>query len=67
MKTAELLEIQRRAKQYDETEVLTRAQLMQSARAGDLKALVLLQERYHLRLPLVENALNLRTEKVVPN
>jgi hypothetical protein len=62
MKTAEYLEIQRRAKQFDETEVLTRVQLIQSARAGDLKALALLQSRYHLRLPLVEHALKAGTK-----
>ncbi len=67
MKTAEFLEIQRRAKQFDETEAITRAQLIQSARAGDRKALALLQSRYHLRLPLVEHALNGPADKVGAN
>jgi hypothetical protein len=63
MKTAEFLEIQRRAKKFDETEAVTRAFLIRRARAGDLKALALLHERYHLRLPLVENALKLGTTR----
>ncbi len=67
MKAAEALEIQRRARQFEETEALTRVQLMQSARAGDRNALALLQSRYHLRLPLIEHALNGRTDKVGAN
>ncbi len=67
MKAAEALEIQRRARQFEETEALTRVQLMQSARAGDRNALALLQSRYHLRLPLVERALNIRESKPSTN
>jgi hypothetical protein len=41
-------------------ERISRRELLEQARAGDVGALCLLQERYRLRLPLVESRLGLR-------
>jgi hypothetical protein len=57
MKTREYLAIKRRIDDFELSEQLTRTKLMQGARAGDVRALILLRERYGLRLPLVEDTL----------
>ncbi len=57
MKTREYLAIKRRIDDFELSEQLTRTKLMQGARAGDVRALSLLRERYGLRLPLVEDAI----------
>ncbi len=57
MKTREYLAIKRRIDDFELSEQLTRTKLMQGAKAGDVTALSLLQKRYGLRLPLVENTL----------
>ena len=58
MKTREYLAIKRRIDDFELSEQLTRTKLMQGAKAGDVRALALLRERYGLRLPLVEESLN---------
>ena len=58
MKTREYLAIKRRIDDFELSEQLTRTKLMQGAKAGDIRALSLLRERYGLRLPLVEKSLN---------
>ena len=58
MKTREYLAIKRRIDDFELSEQLTRTKLMQGARAGDVRALTLLRERYGLRLPIVEDTLN---------
>jgi hypothetical protein len=57
MKTREYLAIKRRIDDFELSEHLSRAKLMQGARAGDTTALSILHKRYGLRLPLVENTL----------
>ncbi len=57
MKTREYLAIKRRIDDFELSEQLTRTKLMQGARAGDVRALTLLRERYGLRLPIVEDTL----------
>ncbi len=57
MKTREYLAIKRRIDDFELSEQLTRTKLMQGAKAGDVRALTLLRERYGLRLPLVEDML----------
>jgi len=57
MKTREYLAIKRRIDDFELSEQLTRTKLMQGARAGDVRALTQLRERYGLRLPLVEDTL----------
>ncbi len=57
MKTREYLAIKRRIDDFELSEQLTRTKLMQGAKAGDVRALILLRERYGLRLPLVEETL----------
>ncbi len=57
MKTREYLAIKRRIDDFELSEQLTRTKLMQGARAGDVRALTLLRERYGLRLPLVEDTI----------
>jgi len=57
MKTREYLEIKRRIDSFELSESLSRTRLIRGALAGDMGALALLQERYCLRLPLVENRL----------
>ncbi len=63
MKTREYLAIKRRIDDFELAESLTRTKLIQSARAGNVSALSKLQERYNLRLPLVEAALNVQLPK----
>jgi hypothetical protein len=58
MKTREYLAIKRRIDDFELSEHLSRAKLMQGARAGDTTALTTLHTRYGLRLPLVEKTLN---------
>ena len=41
----------------DEREHWNRRRLLQQARAGDVGALCILREKYHLRLPLIEQRL----------
>ena len=41
-------------RQVDEREHRRRLRLLRKARAGDVGALCILREKYHLRLPLVE-------------
>jgi len=57
MKTREYLAIKRRIDDFELSEQLTRTKLMQGARAGDVRALTLLRERYGLRLPMVEESI----------
>ena len=57
MKTREYLAIKRRIDDFELSEQLTRTKLMQGARAGDMRALALLRERYGLRLPMVEDTI----------
>lgn len=57
MKTREYLAIKRRIDDFELSEQLTRTKLMQGAKAGDVRALILLRERYGLRLPLVEDTI----------
>jgi hypothetical protein len=57
MKTREYLAIKRRIDDFELSEQLTRTKLMQGARAGDVRALTLLRERYGLRLPIVEDTI----------
>ena len=57
MKTREYLAIKRRIDDFELSEQLTRTKLMQGARAGDVRALILLREKYGLRLPLVEETI----------
>ena len=57
MKTREYLAIKRRIDDFELSEQLTRTKLMQGARAGDVRALTLLREKYGLRLPLVEDTI----------
>ncbi len=59
MKTREYIAIKRRIDDFEIAEALTRTKLIQGAKAGDLRALSLLRERYNLRLPMVESALKL--------
>lgn len=59
MKTREYLAIKRRIDDFELSESLTRTKLIQGAKAGDAAALSLLQKRYCLRLPLVEDALKI--------
>ncbi len=59
MKTREYLAIKRRIDDFELSEHLTRAKLIQGARAGDTAALSILRERYGLRLPLVEKTLKI--------
>jgi len=59
MKTREYLAIKRRIDDFELSESLTRTKLIQGAKAGDAAALSQLQERYCLRLPLVEEALKI--------
>jgi hypothetical protein len=54
MRTREYLAIKRRIDEFELAESLTRAKLIQGARAGSIAALTILRERYSLRLPLVE-------------
>jgi len=63
MKTREYLAIKRRIDDFELAESLTRTKLIQGARAGNVAALAMLQERYSLRLPLVEDALKVRPSK----
>jgi hypothetical protein len=63
MKTREYLAIKRRIDDFELAESLTRTKLIQGARAGNITALNMLQERYNLRLPLVENALKVQISK----
>jgi len=58
MKTREYLAIKRRIDDFELSEQLTRTKLMQGAKAGNVTALSLLHDRYGLRLPMVENTLN---------
>ncbi len=60
MKTREYLAIKRRIDDFELSESLTRTKLIQGAKAGNAAALSLLRERYCLRLPLVEEAFNIR-------
>lgn len=60
MKTREYLAIKRRIDDFELSESLTRTKLIQGAKAGNAAALSLLRERYSLRLPLVEDAFNIR-------
>jgi hypothetical protein len=57
MKTREYLAIKRRIDDFELSEHLTRTKLMQGAKAGDVRALTLLRERYGLRLPMVEDTI----------
>ena len=57
MKTREYLAIKRRIDDFELSEQLARTKLMQGARAGDVRALTLLRERYGLRLPMVEESI----------
>lgn len=57
MKTREYLAIKRRIDDFELSEQLTRTKLMQGARAGDVRALTLLRDKYGLRLPLVEDTI----------
>ena len=63
MKTREYLAIKRRIDDFELAESLTRTKLIQGARAGNVAALAMLQERYSLRLPLVEDALKVHPSK----
>jgi hypothetical protein len=63
MKTREYLVIKRRIDDFELAESLTRSKLLQGAKAGNITALNLLQERYNLRLPLVEDALKAQLAK----
>jgi len=63
MKTREYLAIKRRIDDFELAESLTRTKLIQSARAGNVTALNMLYERYNLRLPLVEDALEVQVPK----
>ena len=58
MKTREYLAIKRRIDDFELSEQLARTKLMQGAKAGDVTALSQLRQRYGLRLPLVEDSLN---------
>lgn len=60
MKTREYLAIKRRIDDFELAESLTRTKLIQGAKAGNIAAINMLQERYNLRLPLVEDALKLQ-------
>jgi hypothetical protein len=66
MKTREYLAIKRRIDDFELAESLTRTKLIQGARAGNLAAINMLQERYNLRLPLVEQALKLQAARKQP-
>jgi hypothetical protein len=66
MKTREYLAIKRRIDDFELAESLTRTKLIQGARAGNLAAINMLQERYNLRLPLVEQALRTQAVKKQP-
>ncbi len=66
MKTREYLAIKRRIDDFELSESLTRTKLLQGARAGNLAAINMLQERYNLRLPLVEQALKIQAVKKQP-
>jgi len=57
VKTREYIEIKRRIDSFELSESLSRTRLIRGALAGDMGALTLLQERYCLRLPLVEDRL----------
>jgi hypothetical protein len=57
MKTREYLAIKRRIDDFELSEQLTRTKLMQGAKAGDVRSLTLLRERYGLRLPMVEDTI----------
>ena len=57
MKTREYLAIKRRIDDFELSEQMTRTKLMQGAKAGDVRSLILLRERYGLRLPLVEDSI----------
>ena len=63
MKTREYLVIKRRIDDFELAESLTRSKLIQGAKAGNVTALNMLQERYNLRLPLVEEALKAQLAK----
>jgi len=63
MKTREYLVIKRRIDDFELAESLTRSKLIQGAKAGNITALNMLQERYNLRLPLVEDALKAQLAK----
>jgi len=63
MKTREYLAIKRRIDDFELAESLTRSKLIQGARAGNVVALGMLQQRYNLRLPLVEHALKVYSSK----
>jgi len=63
MKTREYLVIKRRIDDFELAESLTRSKLLQGAKAGNITALNLLQERYNLWLPLVEDALKAQLAK----
>ena len=63
MKTREYLAIKRRIDDFELAESLTRSKLIQGARAGNVMALGMLQQRYNLRLPLVEQALKVYFSK----
>ena len=63
MRTREYLAIKRRIDDFELSESLTRTKLIQSAKAGNLTALNMLQERYNLRLPLVEEALKVQVPR----
>jgi hypothetical protein len=60
MRTREYLEIKRRVDSFELSESLARTRLIRGAMAGDVGALILLRERYCLRLPLVESRLKLK-------
>ena len=63
MKTRDYLAIKRRIDDFELAESLTRSKLIQGARAGNVVALGMLQQRYNLRLPLVEHALKVYLSK----
>ncbi len=63
MKTREYLAIKRRIDDFELAESLTRTKLIQGARAGNIAAINMLQERYNLRLPLVEETLKLQPSR----
>jgi len=60
MKTREYIAIKRRIDDFEIAEALARTRLIQGAKAGDVRALSMLRERYGLRLPMVEDALRVR-------
>ncbi len=63
MKTREYLAIKRRIDDFELAESLIRSKLIQGARAGNVVALGMLQQRYNLRLPLVEHAMKVYFSK----